>query len=47
MNQAFILAKKALVHNDVPIGAVIVKDGKVITSSHNKKELTNDIFVEY
>ena len=30
MNQAFILAKKALAHDDVPIGAVIVKDGKII-----------------
>jgi len=36
MNQAFILAKKALAHNDVPIGAVIVKDGKVIARGENR-----------
>ena len=28
MNQAFLLAKKAQSHDDVPIGAVIVRDGK-------------------
>ena len=36
MNQAFILAKKALAHNDVPIGAVIVKDGKIIARGENR-----------
>lgn len=36
MNQAFILANKALAHNDVPIGAVIVKDGKIIARGENR-----------
>ncbi len=27
---------------DLPIGCIIVKDGKVITTSHNEKELTGD-----
>jgi len=36
MNQAFILANKAQVHGDVPIGAVIVKDGKIIARGENK-----------
>ena len=36
MNQAFILAKKALAHNDVPIGAVIVKDGKIVARGENR-----------
>lgn len=36
MNQAFILAKKALAHNDVPIGAVIVKDDKIIARGENR-----------
>jgi len=31
-------AKKALKHNDVPIGAVIVENGKIISRGHNKKE---------
>ncbi len=36
MNQAFILAKKALTHDDVPIGAVIVKDDKIIARGENR-----------
>jgi len=36
MNQAFLLAKKAYSHGDVPIGAVIVKDGKIIARGENK-----------
>jgi len=36
MNQAFLLAKKALSHNDVPIGAVIVRDGKIIARGENR-----------
>ena len=35
MNQAFLLAKKAYSHGDVPIGAVIVKDGKIIARGEN------------
>ena len=29
--------------NDIPVGAVIVLDGKVISSACNKKEKTNDV----
>ena len=36
MNQAFILANKALAHNDVPIGAVVIKDGKIIARGENR-----------
>lgn len=36
MNQAIILAKKALSHDDVPIGAVIVRDGKIIARGENR-----------
>ena len=36
MNQAFILAKRAFDHNDVPIGAVIVRDGKIIARGENR-----------
>ncbi len=36
MNQAFILAEKAFAHDDVPIGAVIVRDGKIIARGENK-----------
>ncbi len=36
MNQAFLLAKKAQQHGDVPIGAVIVKDGKIVARGENR-----------
>ena len=36
MNQAFILAKKALSHDDVPIGAIIVREGKIIARGENR-----------
>ena len=36
MNQAFISAKRAFNHDDVPIGAVIVKDGKIIARGENQ-----------
>lgn len=36
MNQAFLLAKKAYDHDDVPIGAVIVRDGKIIARGENR-----------
>lgn len=35
MNQAIILAEKAFAHDDVPIGAVIVRDGKIIARGEN------------
>ena len=36
MSQAFILAKKAKNHDDVPIGAVIVRDNKIIARGENR-----------
>lgn len=39
MNQAIILAKKAFSHDDVPIGAVIVRDGKIIARGENMVQL--------
>ena len=36
MNQAFILARRAFDHDDVPIGAVIVHDGKIIARGENQ-----------
>lgn len=38
---AFLEAKKAYDMNEVPIAAVIVKDGKIISKSHNQKEINN------
>ncbi len=36
MKQAIILANRAFAHDDVPIGAVIVRDGKIIARGENK-----------
>ena len=38
MQEALIEAKKALGRGDVPVGCVIVKDGKIISRAYNKKE---------
>ncbi len=38
MNLAIIEAKKAIKHNEVPVGAVIVKNNKVISKAYNKRE---------
>ncbi len=39
MKQALNLAKNALSHEDVPIGAVIVKDNKIISRGENQVQL--------
>ena len=41
MQLAIEEAKKALAINEVPIGAIIVKDGMVIASGYNEREKTN------
>ena len=40
---AFMEAEKAFNSAEVPIGAVIVKNGKVIAKAHNKKEFYADV----
>ena len=35
-------ARAATLHGDVPIGAVVVRDGLVIAARHNERELTGD-----
>lgn len=35
-------AQKALKHNEVPVGAVIVKNNKVIAKAYNKREKTKN-----
>ena len=39
MNQAIVLAKRAFSHDDVPIGAVIVRDGKIIARGENQVQI--------
>jgi tRNA(adenine34) deaminase len=35
-------AERALAHDDVPVGAVLVSDGEVVASAHNERELRQD-----
>ena len=42
MRLALREATLALEHDDVPIGAVIVKDGEVLGAGHNERELRAD-----
>lgn len=42
MKMALNEAKKAYNKGEIPVGAVIVKDDKVITKAHNLKELKKD-----
>ncbi|WP_291967643.1 tRNA adenosine(34) deaminase TadA [Caloramator sp.] len=42
MNEAIKEAKKCLYLDEVPVGAVIVKDGKIIGRGHNLRETLKD-----
>lgn len=42
MRKAITLAKKADAQDEVPVGAVIVLNGKVIASAYNKRENSHD-----
>lgn len=42
LNEAYKEALKALKIDEVPVGAVIVKDNKIIAKAYNKKEINND-----
>lgn len=42
MGKALKEAKKAFQKEEIPVGAVIVKDGKIISRAHNVKECDND-----
>jgi tRNA(adenine34) deaminase len=42
MRLALQEAERALEHEDVPIGAVLVHDGQVLGAAHNERELRED-----
>jgi tRNA(adenine34) deaminase len=42
MRLALREAERALEHDDVPIGALVVRDGEVISAAHNERELRQD-----
>ena len=42
MARALEHAKQATSHNDVPVGAVVVRDGEVLAAAHNRREVDQD-----
>jgi tRNA(adenine34) deaminase len=42
MRLALREAERATAHEDVPIGAVMVRDGEVVAATHNERELRQD-----
>ena len=42
MARALDEARAALAHDDVPVGAIVVRDGAVIAARHNERELSGD-----
>jgi tRNA(adenine34) deaminase len=42
MRLALDEAAAAAVHDDVPVGAVVVRNGELIAARHNERELTGD-----
>jgi tRNA(adenine34) deaminase len=42
MRLALREAERALEHDDIPVGAVVVKDGEVIGTGHNEREIRED-----
>lgn len=43
MSEALLMAKLAFQHNEVPVGAVIVKDGQIIGKGFNKVIANNSV----
>ena len=42
MRLALLEAEKAIQHEDVPVGALVIVDDEVIASRHNERQLTGD-----
>ena len=42
MGLALVEARAALEHDDVPVGAIVVRGGEVIAARHNERELSDD-----
>lgn len=43
MKQAYLEARKALDEEEIPIGAVVTCNGKIIARAHNQTETLNDV----
>ncbi len=44
MNEAITLAREAAANGEVPVGAVVVKNNKIIGRGRNMREQNNDVF---
>ena len=42
MDEALVEARAAEAHDDVPVGAVVVRDGQIIARAHNERERRQD-----
>lgn len=42
MRAALLEARRAALHGDVPVGAVVVKDGKIVARGRNRREEQRD-----
>jgi len=42
MQMALAIAREALALGETPVGALVVVDGEVVASAHNRRELDND-----
>lgn len=42
MNEALKLAKKAFDEDEIPVGAIVVKNGEIIGCGYNQKEKSNN-----
>lgn len=42
MGEALLEAKKALLIDEVPVGAIVVKDDNIIARGHNRREASGD-----
>lgn len=42
MREALRAARRAPAHHDVPVGAVVVRDGAVLARAHNRREADGD-----
>lgn len=42
MREALDEARRAVAHDDVPVGAAVVRDGRVLTRAHNRREVDAD-----
>ena len=43
MNIAFKEAKKAFKKNEIPVGAIIVKNNKIIAKAHNDRQKKHNV----